>query len=267
MKIFKSSRFGSIPQPFSFDEILRLAFDPAPDELRAVRMWRGQGDINWPLHSTAYRRLCTKDYHVYGGGKPNEKDLVSYEKELLKFADHRGYRFYEGRRLPDFELLARLRHHGAATRLVDATRSILVGLWFCASSEPKEIGLLVGIHAHYVGGYEGQPEERDYETVIRSLEGYEYPITWEPSPNSPRIASQHSQFLYSALSNDDTGSLTLPQKKESVLAIAVTPELKAQSLKVLSEVFDIRRSTLFPDFDGFSFSYSVGINPNDDYRW
>lgn len=167
MKSFTSDLFGEIPEPSSIQDILDLAVDPAPDEYRAVRMWRGQADVDWPLHSTAYRRLCTKSYLVGGGTIPNENDLIYYEQDLLKSADHKGYRFHEGRKLPDFELLARLRHHGAATRLIDAARNILVGLWFCASSEVEKAGLLVGIHANYVGGYEGEPEERDYDEIIK----------------------------------------------------------------------------------------------------
>jgi hypothetical protein len=82
-----------------------------------------------------------------------------------------------------------------------------------------------------------------------------------------REGAQHSQFLYSALSSEKTGSLVLPTEKDSVLMMAVTPDLKRKSLKILSEVFDIRRTTLFPDFDGFSFSYNAGISPEDDHRW
>jgi hypothetical protein len=228
-------------------------------------MWRGQADIDWPLHSTAYRRLLQKRY-LSGGETPDEIDLVDYEKRLLQLADHRGFRYQDGRRLPDFELLARLRHHGAATRLVDATRSVLVGLWFCCSSLPKRGGLLVGVHTSYIEGYEGEAEVRDYDEVVADLSDKEHLRTWEPSPHSPRIAAQHSQFLYSALSTETTGTLVLPVKK-SVLAIAITPELKASSEKILSQVFDIRRLTLFPDFDGLSTSRGVDIDPYEDERW
>src|SRR5262249_50616107 len=123
MKIFDSELFGKIRQPLSFEDIVQISLDPSPDNFFAVRMWRGQGDIDWPLHSTAYRRLCLKNFHVAGGKTPHERDLQNYELRLLRWADHRGFRYHEGRRLPDFELLARMRHHGAATRLVDATRN------------------------------------------------------------------------------------------------------------------------------------------------
>jgi hypothetical protein len=149
MKAFASKIFGQVPEPSSFQELIELTLDPAPDKYWFARMWRGQADIDWPLHSTAYRRVLRATY-LSGGKEPDEKDLVTYEKRLLQLADHRGYRYQDGRRLPDFELLARLRHHGAATRLLDATRNALVALWFCCSSSPNKTGLLVGVHTSYI---------------------------------------------------------------------------------------------------------------------
>jgi hypothetical protein len=131
---------------------------------------------------------------------------------------------------------------------------------------PKTPGLLVGVHTSYINGYEGEAETRDYDEVVAELSDKDQLKTWEPSPYSPRVAAQHSQFLYSALSTEKTGTLVLPERK-SVLAIAITPQLKAHSEKILSQVFDIRRLTLFPDFDGLSTSRGVNINPTEDDRW
>jgi FRG domain len=103
-------------------------------------MWRGQADITWPIHSTAYRRLAADA----SGARISEKAVRYYEEGLLKRAEHRGYRFHEGRELSDFELLARMRHHGAATRFVDATRNALIGLWFGISEYQDKVGLLIG---------------------------------------------------------------------------------------------------------------------------
>ncbi|EOC1425195.1 FRG domain-containing protein [Cronobacter dublinensis] len=44
--------------------------------------------------------------------------------------------------------MAKLQHHGAATRLMDFPRSLLVALWFACFSEPNETGLLLGIHTN-----------------------------------------------------------------------------------------------------------------------
>jgi hypothetical protein len=265
VKTFKSKLFGEVPQPSTFQELIDLTLDPTPDKFWFARMWRGQADIDWPVHSTGYRRLL-RARHNNGGEVPDEEDLQRYEKRLLRLADHRGFRYQDGRRLSDFELLARMRHHGAATRLVDATRNALVGLWFCCAYLSDKTGLLIGLHTSYISGYEGESEDRDYDEVVKGLDD-KYLNTWEPSPNSPRIAAQHSQFLYSSLSSAKTGSLLFPAKEGSALAIAISPELKTRSEQILSQVFDVRQMTLFPDFDGLSGSRAVDVDPDKDDRW
>ena len=176
-------------------------------------------------------------------------------------------RYLDGRALSDLELLALLRHHGAATRLVDATRNALVALWFCVSENPDTIGTLIGIHSDFLGGYEMEPEHRSYYEIMGDLIELDHPMTWEPTAVSPRVAAQHSQFLYSALSTDATGSLRLPKNEGATFVIAVDSELKASAKEVLIDVFDIRDLTMFPDIDGFGRVHSSGVGEYDVYRW
>ena len=92
MKEHASPIFGNMPKPSSFLELMQLVQLPIEGESRTVRMWRGQSDASWPIHSSAYRRLA-KD------GTPKESDITYYEKDLLKRATHRGFRELNGRRL------------------------------------------------------------------------------------------------------------------------------------------------------------------------
>lgn len=263
-----SELFGKIPAPNTFDDILRLASQRNAHS-RSVRIWRGQADIAWPIHSTGYRRLAIS-WRVSGGAEPIESDMCSYESSLLKMAEHRGYRQYEGRALSDFQVLARLRHHGAATRLVDATRNVLVALWFCAASEPQKSGLLLGVHTDCVGGYEGglhMSEDDTYDNVVNGISGRDYPMTWEPPSITPRVAAQHSQFLYSAITSAKSGSLSLPWSEDDVLAMSIAPDLKIKCLEILSSHFDITRTTLFPDLEGFGAANGCLIDTSANMRW
>ena len=248
-------------QPGSFIELLSLLHEiPKTPETR-VRMWRGQSDISWPIHSSAYRRLALSE------DAPTENDLIFYEKAILKQATLRGYRNFEGLRLNDFDLLARLQHHGTATRLVDATRSALVGLFFCAHGNHDKIGALLGIHTDYLGGYEGEYREDTYDEATENIDKYNHPQTWEPPSVSSRVAAQHSQFLFSAVSLSKQGSLAISPEPGALLAIAISPDLKAESLSILSEVYDILLITLFPDLDGFGMANSVHSERWSNYRW
>jgi FRG domain len=145
MRVLDSPVFGSVNEPETFEELISLTLTRGPSSSFAVRMWRGQGDLDWPIHSSAYRRLSLK-------GEPvDERAMQWYEKGLLERATHRGFRQVDGRTLSDFDLLARLRHHGAATRLVDATRNALTALWFSVADAPDRVGALIGIHSDLMG--------------------------------------------------------------------------------------------------------------------
>jgi hypothetical protein len=111
------------------------------------------------------------------------------------------------------------------------------------------------------------PEERTYDEIFKDLAKYDHPQTWEPPSVSPRVAAQHGQFLYSHVVNHPMGSLSLPKKKEGLLVLAIRPEMKGPFRKILTEVFDIRYETLFPDLDGFGFANSHRFEPDSSFRW
>lgn len=52
----QSALFSEIYIPHKFNQILEIIEDHSGDR-RSVYMWRGQGDVRWPIHSSAYRRL------------------------------------------------------------------------------------------------------------------------------------------------------------------------------------------------------------------
>ena len=258
MRLINSDVFGRVMQPASFEDLIKKTVNGSlsPNSF-TTRMWRGQGDIDWPIHSSAYRRISS----------PSEMGLASYEKRLLEQATHKGYRVLDGRELSDMELLARLQHHGAATRLIDTSKNMLVALWFCCISMPQKTGALIGVHTDHLGGYEGETDSRSYEEVIKDMEGVRYPLTWEPPSISSRVAAQHSQFLYSEVVDDKWGSLALPKGDGETFIFGISPALKAKCLEILQEAFDIRHLTLFPDLDGFGQANSHEKNEFYNNRW
>lgn len=226
-------------------------------------MWRGQSDIDWGLNSSAYRRL--KASSNYQTNDVNE-NISSYETTLLQQATHRGFRQEGSRELTDFELLAKLQHHGAATRLVDFSRNALIGIWFACNENPDKSGFLAGFDSWYLEGYEKEPETRSYKDVIDAL-GDKNPVTWEPPGVSSRIAVQHSQFIYSKVIESPSGSLITPDDDKAYRRFEITKKVKAEALEVLFEVFDISRANVFPDIDGFSQANSVNEDISSMHRW
>ena len=258
MTLLPTTRFGPAAAPGNFNELMQLVLDArCGTSAFQTWMWRGQANMAWPVHSALYRRL----------GTPSEQEMREAEEYLLQSARHKGYGRVDGGELSDIELLAKLQHHGAATRLVDVSRNALVALWFASNAEPEQTGLLVGIHSDHLAGNEGRPLDTAYGALMDELVGISHPYTWEPPPLTPRIAAQHSQFLLSAVSHDPRGSLRLPDAEESMLTIAISPDLKRSAMRVLDQLFDIRYLTMFPDFDGFCGSHSQRRSLFANERW
>ncbi|WP_036624378.1 FRG domain-containing protein [Pantoea sp. AS-PWVM4] len=262
MDKLKTKLFGEVPAPEDFGQILTLTSQHAGKRMN-VYMWRGQADIDWPIHSAAYRRLNNSGRIV------TENHVRAYEKRLLVRAAHQGYDYENGRKLSDLEVLAKLQHHGAATRLIDFSRNMLVSLWFACKSHPDSVGLLFGLHTDHLGGYEGELEIGGYDDTLGNptLENLTHPQTWQPPVVTKRIAAQSAQFVYSSVSNDPAGSLSFEKKNNVFLAIALTPIFKSYAVKLLEGTFDIRHLTLFPDIDGFSYSNSEKFEIYSNDRW
>ncbi|CAH1608282.1 FRG domain-containing protein [Vibrio jasicida] len=253
---------GNVLKPASFSELLASVCEPSGKYEHRVWMWRGQSDIDWRLDSSAFRRL--QGSTGYKPSDPNEA-MINYESTLLQHATHRGYRHENGRELSDFELLAKLQHHGAATRLVDFTRNALIGVWFACSENQDKSGLLVAFDTWYLEGYEKELEVRTYQEIVNDFR--DDPITWESPGVSARIASQHSQFIYSKVINSPSGSLAFPSEEGAYRKFELTPELKEEALDILFEVFDINKSNIFPDMDGFAQANSVSEDIGKMHRW
>ena len=260
MEYEETELFGEVTLPKTINEIINLISIHAKTK-RNLYLWRGQGNIDWRIDSSAYRRLNKNADTI------TEDEMQSYEKHLLSHATHSGYRFENGRVLSDFELLAKLQHHGAATRLVDCSRNVLVALWFTCASEKNKIGLLFGIHSDSLGGMENKTEDRTCNEIFEHLAEYNHPQVWHPPVVTTRIAAQNAQFLYSKVSTNEMGSLSIDPDPETFIAIGILPELKSKLLEELSNTFDIRYLTLFPDIDGFGYANSVHFYKFESERW
>jgi len=265
MKIFDSLLYGKIKEPETFDELISILIEEQSHGLIPIRYWRGQSNIEWTIDSSGYRRIRQIESKTFGNDY--DKHLIQYEKELIEHATHKGYRYQNGRELYDFELLGRLQHHGAATRLVDFSKNAFIALYFCVIANIEKPGLLFGLHTSFIYGHENQLIKETYKEIIKECEEKDAPTTWEPPIVSSRMAAQHAQFLYSKISTEKTGSLLLPKEKESKLFIAISAKLKARFKLILEGLLDFRTITLFPDIDGFGSANNQNISRWDMNRW
>lgn len=260
MDSIETKLFGKISAPKNLGQLIEITEEHSSKRTN-VYMWRGQGNVDWPIHSAAFRRLKVTHRVI------SERRMRLYELELLRKARHKGYGYEEGRRLADFEVLAKLQHHGAATRLIDFSRNMLVALWFACQSERGKPGLLFGIHSDSIKGQEGEAEERSYDQIFVEGQSEKGATTWEPPAVTKRIAAQSAQFMYSVVSDSPMGSLDFDPDKDAYLPIAISAKAKEELLRLLEGTFDVRQLTLFPDLDGFCHANTERNGRWDNERW
>ncbi|HEX3960260.1 MAG TPA: FRG domain-containing protein [Trebonia sp.] len=100
-----------------------------------IGAWRGQASIEWGLDPSLVRRY-RRQQRTGPGSALTEPGLRAVERALVERARAAGL----GSELGELELLARLQHHGAATRLLDCSRNAFVALWFACRWEPEQDG-------------------------------------------------------------------------------------------------------------------------------
>jgi hypothetical protein len=240
--------------------------------------WRGQSYIDWPVHSSAIRRILKYGWTPMNYAGLNERYspipykgevlaecLYEYEESLLHEARLRGHDYQMGKRLTDLELLAVLQHFGAATRLLDFSKNAFVALWFACYDHPEEYGIVFfgrmhTIHekAHWINNSE------DIKLPISDLlKKYgSRVLIWEPVHLFQRMKVQQGVFAFGEPVAKEWGSFPVNEVRgvargssdviPGLIPIAISPSLKEEMKEYWGSIFGYDSASLFPELDGFS---------------
>ena len=260
MENFHSNIWGDVVAPTSFLEIMNYTVDSKKE----VFYWRGQSNISWTVDSSIVRRAKHEKVSDIN------RHIGYWEKNLIEDAKQKLYHYgTNGHILSDIELLAKLQHFGASTRLLDFSKNILIALWFCASENREKTGLLIGISTNIIrGAGEGRFDfNQNYDDFIEKVLSSKGDIWFIDAPSIvTRITSQSSVFLCSKCIETTYGSFSFPEKKYYSL-IAISPNLKKEIIIVLSKYFNITPYTIFPDIEGFAKANSTQWKFSQFDRW
>jgi len=198
--------------------------------------------------------------------------------------------------LGDWEILARLRHHGAATRLIDFTTDPMVALWFLCEDESssagggtvrEQPGVLLAMQRDVLGTV-NRPYMRNYEQALKRPTAN---LLYKTPPIDPRIAAQRGLFAFNtsplnaASCKESELGLPLPStgwrrdyedrlarvcdtgkwaKRQGrpievfpdVVGIEVPELVKPTLLEVLGTSYGFTHASMFPDFAGMGQAYA-----------
>ena len=201
-------------------EIIQNVLDQSSGMERAI--YRGHGSSEWPLESSAVRRLKAHGYAI------SLEMVRQYHREILL----PRAKIMEGDNRSDEQIVALLQHHGAATMLLDFTESPLVALWFAcwdpkwAKKDGKVFAVDIGRSGEWKNGHGARWLTEDVQENVYYHPGYAL---------SPKVTAQRSVLV-----------VCRPNPPEEFKEIAVPSALKPAVCRRLDSL-GVSRDFLFPD--------------------
>ena len=203
-------------------------------------LFRGVSKHTHKLEASAYRRLPEAE-------RNNPNKLLKINQELIDKARLLGHDQKNGHYLSDLELLAELQHFGAATCLIDFTRSAQIALWFaCQQSSTGEAnGKVFAVRSDDPVLFRTiTPKlvsEKDISYFFEEDESGRSPIyQWQPKQQNNRVITQQSVFIFGG------------SEIRVVAECVILKSSKSEIMDSLDSSAGITEASIYPDFDGFA---------------
>lgn len=202
-------------------------------------LFRGVSTESYKIEASTYRRLPEHD-------RNNPSKLLKINKALIEKAKSLGHDQKNGQQLSDLEILAELQHFGAATCLIDFSRSALVALWFACQQGTKGDAngkIFIVRHDDMVRLKTVNPEltKREIDYFFNPDQNGKYPLyQWQPKIQNHRIIAQQSVFVFSGSQIEAESECVIPQSSKQDILIS------------LDQISGITEANVYPDFDGFA---------------
>ena len=247
-------------------------------------VWRGCTNSSFRIRSLLLRDSIIDESEAL----PSEMQLRQRELAILREAREWGLTLEMGPLAPDLHLLAQLQHHGVTTRLLDVTYNPMTALWF-ACENGEESGVLFAFDVTDFPAYDTiDPHQRQsYGLVVDPLEWSlrhalavsartGSPFLVRPTLRNARMQAQEGLFISGVVPLDPspTGIDGLPvpfgkapgrerladlfsgergagrPARLPFCAIVIPASIK-KKVKLHLTALNRRRSTMYPDIDGF----------------
>ncbi len=225
----------------------------------ALEGWafRGQHSVQWPLVSTLTRRMQT---HC-----PDPRLWPLREARAIRIFRRKAHIHLQDTSALDDELrcLALMQHHGAATRLLDFTKSPFVAAFFALESASTEVCVYAlntpalwnltpafdpSLTRHRI-------DPRNPGNFGRYFARNTLPVLWfgEPSQMDRRLAAQSGLFVVPGVLDRSLDQILegYGNTGELLHQFILSPAMRREAMHALYRM-NVTYATLFPDLDGLA---------------
>lgn len=232
----------------------------------ALQGWAFRGHVcaDWPLVPSLTRRL--QEF------SPESRLWPLREARAMRVFRRKAHIYLQDRTALDDDLrcLALMQHHGAATRLLDFTKSPFVAAFFAlesASSDVAVFALNTPDLWHRSPDFDpalarAQVDPRVPGNFERYFSGNKLPLLWfgEPSEMDSRLVAQSGLFVLPGVLDQPLDAILGHYGGSgSLLTKFVLPlSMRDEAMRALYRM-NVTYATLFPDLDGLARSVSYEL--------
>ena len=229
------------------------------ERTEALEGWafRGQLSTHWPLVSTLTRRLQTFC--------PDPRLWPLREARAMRIFRRKAHIHLQDASALDDELrcMALMQHHGAATRLLDFTKSPFVAAFFALESARADVSVFaLNTPAlwNLTPAFDSSLTRHQIDPRIPgNFERYfarnTLPVLWfgEPSQMDRRLAAQSGLFVVPGVLDKSLDEILQGYggTEELLHQFILSPEMRAEAMHALYRM-NVTYATLFPDLDGLA---------------
>ena len=249
----------------SWNDFIKLESYYDSQRHKAEWVFRGHASINLALETTL-DRAC-KEFNIQG----NDIELI--ERDLI-IDFQRNYHLHSVTAPPELEdtleWLSLMRHHGTPTRLLDATFSLFIAVYFALENASGDAGIwafnkswLTEEYHKVVGAWdrkaaEGFPITRSgrlYESIFMQGQRFRLIVPVSPLRLNQRFSIQQGSFLCpgDVTRTFEQNLMGMDSSAANVEFLAARAKSRFEILRKLHRA-GINRSLLFPGLDGFASS-------------
>ncbi len=236
------------------------------EHTEALEGWafRGQQGADWPLVSSLTRRLRTycPDPRLWPLREARAMRIFR-RKAHIHLRDHTALE-------DDLRCLAMMQHHGAATRLLDFTKSPFVAAFFALESARSEVSvyaLNTPALWNLTPAFDSSLTRHAIDPRVaghfsRYFADNRLPVVWfgEPSQMDQRLAAQSGLFVVPGVLDQSLDEILqgYGSSDELLQQLVLSPGMRSEAMHALYRM-NVTYATLFPGLDGLARSVSYEL--------